>query len=651
MTNALQNPSSGILQAGSVDYQPILDPAPVQNISVTLSKKMNGDQFIATITTAGLNSIGRAAIRLYEKEKSHPLGAETKSHLKLHLRFIKRAHNGSNNVYIVDVKTNLDGKYPIRCYLKFPKFESEASATLERLMWKISKIMGFKDYFVPTKVVKIALKEGSGVAFATMQPYLVGKTLYEYTKADVKDVTQIKTHHLALAVLASIVFGMFDAHSKNIMITGKGRIRFIDNAQSLPNSNAFIAWGSLSNIRSSYRCSLLDLPDSYLPVSDDAVKALIDKVMKCQDGLSQLSDYLSLNFNEGSTKAKSLKLPEHWLEIESVLCAMKERLDLASKTLSTLTDITLAELAARSNPRYLLAFGIYFMVFLTDPANKDEHIDDQLMRSRYIHSNISTSLTSSQLVTLVERGYDISRLIALSEEAPNLSTFIEQLKNEALELEKDKHETAIPKHIKEIEAIRTGIRLDLKEISPKHLECAKIIKYNSEILNQMGVPVVLLPKGSHEYYDIPYKEFILWDLGTIYIAFAFRSKFGLIIRQCMIHEKYGYTSFMHPKNGVTSVAITKEGINQLIQSDFNRYSLPCTPPKNHNLNLFREGNQIQLTFQNNLLSIHNKKSDGAIGIQELTYLPELRKFNHNGTENLSFDEVLSLLDKQYPNIN
>src|SRR5690606_15973676 len=68
-----------------------------------------------------------------------------------------------------------------------------------------------------------------------------GKVLYEHMENYTAD--SLDRREVASATLATLVFGMWDAHGGNIFVTEEGKIKFFDNTRSLPNSNGFISRG------------------------------------------------------------------------------------------------------------------------------------------------------------------------------------------------------------------------------------------------------------------------------------------------------------------------------------------------------------------------------------------------------------------------
>ena len=153
------------------------------------------------------------------------------------------------------------------------------------------------------------------------------------------------------ATLVTLIFGMFDAHARNIMVNKKGNFRFFDNAQSLPHSNGVILWGD--NLRSSYRSGLLALPQSYQNLNESERTLIKTELVNAKFHMEKLKVYLS----HPTTKSRLRLLPPCCFDSELVIDAMAQRIDNMEKSLSeealkTSGALCLRDLVFAAHPQF-----------------------------------------------------------------------------------------------------------------------------------------------------------------------------------------------------------------------------------------------------------------------------------------------------------
>lgn len=284
------------------------------------------------------------------------------------------AHGTSvNNVRELKDPNAPDG--PTVAYYKEGKGGEEATGAMEQLMWNISLIMG-SDQLTATKTSSMLIQSKKGIAmpmkiwgpeedlvdnakiFAPkkggIQAAQEGMTLSDY-KRTTTEKPIITQETLIKGTLTTHVFGMFDAHSKNIIIDKSGNLVFFDNTRSMPNSNGVIKWND--KLISSYRSGLTVLPGSDQPLTTEDRNLLKQELSRYESKAAHLEAYL-----DSKTGARLLNaLPPGWFEKDTALSAMQERIEnlqtaLDNPKVNTLNDLTMA-----ANPDFKFFAALQFV--------------------------------------------------------------------------------------------------------------------------------------------------------------------------------------------------------------------------------------------------------------------------------------------------
>lgn len=348
-------------------------------------------------------------------------------------RFRKFLPQGTTENHIFKLSIHKDDALliPSEAFCKFGAIELRGSAAMERLMWKVAKIMGLETNFAQTKKIELLLNDFESLLIGSMQPEVTGALLTNYFEKGDFHLGSVKHSELNHAILASVILGMFDAHEGNIIIDHEWRIIFFDNARCMPNSSGFIKGLGLTNLGSSYRCSLLNLR---LRVTRELLeqerKELLDKAKSCLEKVDELRAYLKT----GTGKILLEQLPENWINTEAMLEAMLERIGLAIKYLSG-SHVNLIGLAFAANPKYTIAYAISFLYELIE-------IGDHLTRENMInlahehHRNISLCSIQTCLEKLKAKNYDLSQVLDICLNTTDDNALIESLIDFHLEVTK-----------------------------------------------------------------------------------------------------------------------------------------------------------------------------------------------------------------------
>lgn len=343
--------------------------------------------------------------------------------LKVLLKRFTPAGETENHLFRMKVYGAESLKNPPIAFFKFGAHDANGSSSIETLMWKVSKIMGFDHHFVRTKKIELFLNDNEVPLVGSMQTEAVGPLLGDLFEEEDFLLKEVEDHELNFAFLASIVLGMFDAHADNIIVDSNGGIKFFDNARCLPNSNNLLNWGGGDTLMSSYRCALLNLHERVAKTLAPQQRGeLLEKAKLCLKQVDTLQDYLGT----GDGKRLLDHLPKDWINTGLMLEAMRERIDLAIKCLSSKNEVNLRDLAVKANPDYLIAFAISFLnelIQLKEPVAREEMIRYANRHHRKINS-VSLDLCFK---TFRLKQYDLSHVLQICRDAPDFAHLVERL--------------------------------------------------------------------------------------------------------------------------------------------------------------------------------------------------------------------------------
>ena len=258
-----------------------------------------------------------------------------------------KSKNNSNN-HVFPIKDNND----VFAYLKVGSHGNEGSAAMETLMYYISVYFNVSDYFTETNIVIITPRKlkrlsisvdnkinndniprrrslsdcvSKDLVNASFQNALNGKTLEEYLSNgfmlnDIITNESVRMERFILTFFYIIAFGMFDAHSKNIMFEND-QPKLIDNARSLPHSTELIKWGSTLQI--AFRSALLEFDECYQELDSFAIHTLMKEVTKFQKKMKDFGSFLQRK----EITTLLAKLPPGWFYPDLVIASINERVN------------------------------------------------------------------------------------------------------------------------------------------------------------------------------------------------------------------------------------------------------------------------------------------------------------------------------------
>ena len=253
-------------------------------------------------------------------------------------------------------------------YYKEGKGNEQAAGDMEKIMWEIAGIFGLEDSFAETEKVSLRTKKEPGKSGESeltwtdkgelvlkndlpkkhkggFQVALEGTLLRDVMNAT-GEKPAIKQEQLIKGTLTTLLFGMFDAHSKNIIVDKENNIKFFDNTRSLPTSNDAILRGD--NLEIPYRSALLELDGSRVDLTPQERESIKKEIARFQSKMREIKDFLK----RPHIKKVLQKLPPGWWSTEDSLNAMQERLDNMQKAIDNPNVKNLTDFVFAVNPSF-----------------------------------------------------------------------------------------------------------------------------------------------------------------------------------------------------------------------------------------------------------------------------------------------------------
>lgn len=219
-------------------------------------------------------------------------------------------------------------------YLKQANNADQTNHHIEEIVWQTAIFLGVEKYFVPTKFFK-----NSDKFFGTIQLVQEGMLLAKYldlrnTFADLKvpDSIQKKPDKMTILkafIVGSLIFGLYDAHGNNIILTKNGSIKYFDNIRSFPYSNNVI--NSNNNYFLPFRNQLLCFNELFEQLNHDELFEIQQMVLEVQSRLPDLNKYYETIF----FKRKINNVSYLAFNPKKVYASLEERVDRLIKYLNS----------------------------------------------------------------------------------------------------------------------------------------------------------------------------------------------------------------------------------------------------------------------------------------------------------------------------
>lgn len=316
-------------------------------------------------------------------------------------------------------KASLNPVYPIRdisgridfCHFKTQFIENGRKtvlhgADMEKLIWDLSNILEIDDYFAPTAITNFEIQHDDSMRTLRggVQLSHLGKGMDVYLRSENDKLqTQFSTIESVLQpMLISIIFGMWDAHEKNIIINDEFSLKFFDDIRNLPNSNKLLTFGQ--DLISPYRCALLGFKGCYEEIKSDHANAIQMFLDKVNTKLTQIEKYLF------SRQKKLESLPSGWFVkpiVPSIMALLKERVKAVQKVHEAIKR------GEKTNIRDIVFSAFPFLKFISIMTlfSKDPHDLNNLLIKRFIGSHSPNFIEIQQILLRFVGNTPIDKLI------------------------------------------------------------------------------------------------------------------------------------------------------------------------------------------------------------------------------------------------
>lgn len=218
----------------------------------------------------------------------------------------------------------------------------KATGVMEKLAWNVALLLGVEKNFVPTREISFGnkdLRREGGI-----QPAVTGIRLRDYLASGIKK--DIRQNDLIEASLATLIFGMFDAHGQNIIIDEKGVFKFFDNTRTLPNSNGVVI--RENGLVPTYRSELMLLPGNLRSFTEEERQFIHQYIMKVKPKIKAVEKYL----NSNQMAAKLAALPIGWIDPKAMLESLEERVKLMEQAAADRKINNMQEFIFAVNPDF-----------------------------------------------------------------------------------------------------------------------------------------------------------------------------------------------------------------------------------------------------------------------------------------------------------
>lgn len=216
---------------------------------------------------------------------------------------------------------SLSQKGTIIGYYKEEKYGRYGGAVMGFLTYELATMLGISKRLVPCIKIEPFSIEGTHYQGGSVQPAQVGISLKDYLEYPEKRKAMIKKDEYIDALIDSIVLGLFDAHSNNVLVDSRGGIHFFDLTRSFPHSNAFLDRGGYHSYP--YLCDLLLMAEASSILTLKRKKELVDRLKKVRDKLPAIKGFLLSE----TFKNHSKDLPQNWFFPKKVFQALQERIE------------------------------------------------------------------------------------------------------------------------------------------------------------------------------------------------------------------------------------------------------------------------------------------------------------------------------------
>lgn len=286
-----------------------------------------------------------------------------------------------NHVYKLWLET-IPNELCEKFFFKIGYMGDSKSAKLETLAWKTAIIFNYQDFFVPTTLVRLDLKQVNPLKYknrsdkmitlqqvevlGSLQSFEVGKKASELIASNNECLPNYVTiFTFTKAVLISLLVGMYDAHSSNIIITPDGKIKFYDNNMIFPHSSTMIR--AMSDYVSAFRSGLCQFNEYFALMTDKQREWIEAEILEFKNNMPNFEKFLRDGADgllEGFT--------EESFDVEQVISETKGRLNRIEKAMGNPHVRSLFDLTCRTFPHFCFSSVIMGYAYYVDAQNDFE---------------------------------------------------------------------------------------------------------------------------------------------------------------------------------------------------------------------------------------------------------------------------------------
>lgn len=276
---------------------------------------------------------------LFDVERKAKAWAETQPKLK-------NLDNNLNNVFKLYSLNPNDDDTPIAFY-KEGNGNKKASIIMETLMWEIAVLLDVEKWFAPTKRTVLMTKTRK-IREGSIQKTQKGVTLSKYFTTPHNPESKISKKQIIQATLITCLFGMFDAHERNMIVNPARDIIFFDNTCSMPSSNVALKRNGDDTLECPYRSGLFQFDEYYETLDEpnrDCIKIEVDKY---KNSINALEKYLRSPRKDYELST----LPKGWWNTNDSMEALRERVKNLSEAIEKPEVKNLRDLVFYVNPTF-----------------------------------------------------------------------------------------------------------------------------------------------------------------------------------------------------------------------------------------------------------------------------------------------------------
>ena len=246
---------------------------------------------------------------------------------------------------------NSESPSQVLSYLK-ERFEKPSEAAfLEALMWNISQIFGWDDYFVPTTEAHLFFN--NTIHSGSLQPAIVGLHISELQSRNASFLIPFESI-LKITFMATVI-GAYDWHGHNAICDENGDIFLFDNIRSLAHSNYLLS--IIHGEKDPFpplKVFSIALPESWEMLKPEHKAALSEWAETVKTRMGTFHELLTTY-----AKDRLASMSKHCFNIQQVLAAFQERIEAILIALKEDKIQCIVDIPFCVSQGYKIAMGFY----------------------------------------------------------------------------------------------------------------------------------------------------------------------------------------------------------------------------------------------------------------------------------------------------